>query len=119
MPQGYHKIGEEWYECNDAGVIKIGAGKCGDHDCDQTWDDGNLKKRCFFDDGKLITYDTYCIDQGKYFSASQLIFNGDVSKKICRRESDGSLQWQDASEEEIAIWLKRYTFYCFYLFQSC
>lgn len=109
MKPGYHKVGSQWYDCNDAGLKQIEASNCGNKELEQTWDEGNLIKRCDYRSGKMVIIDIYCIFQGKQVSPNQVVVSNVDAKSgmICRQEKNGSLVWQLANETEVDAWLKR------------
>lgn len=106
---GFHKIGNQWYDCNDAGLKEIGTAKCGMYELEQTWDEANLTKRCDYRNGKMLIVDTYCIAEGKKMSPDQVVVTNQDAKTgmICKREKDGTLIWQAANETEVDTFLKR------------
>lgn len=110
MKPGFTKVGMFWFVCNDAGLTDMGIANCGPYRFEESWDDGNLRKRCEYRNGRTIMVDIYCVNAGEQVSPGQLVMINEDSNSamICSRERNGSLLWQVATDDEIQAWWGRY-----------
>ncbi len=106
---GYSKIGDVWYDCNDAGLKEIGAGKCDKHELEEIWEDGSFKKRCTYQNGRLEEIEVFCVHEGKQVAPTEVVITNENAKAglICKRQKNRSLKLEIATESEFNSWTTR------------
>lgn len=107
---GFNKVGALWFVCNDTGLTGMGEANCSSHQFQQTWDEGNVRKRCEYQNGRMLVVDMYCVNAGKLMLPGQLVMTRKdaTSAMICSEKRNGTLVWQNATDAEIFEWQSRY-----------